>query len=328
MKKYLSICLMLSFLVLQSQKTKIGSLEFLDPRMEDLIDKNAKIELLAEGFDWAEGPVWVDRLNGVLFSDVPNNKVYMWNEEKGLSIFLEPSGMTNYSPTNKLDGSNGLALDKNGNLILCQHGDRTIARLKKWNFKKPSFDIIVEKYEGKRLNSPNDLVFDKSGSIYFTDPPYGLKIQDDDPLKELNFNGIYRWSESKGIELLSKSMKRPNGIILSEDEKTVYVGNSDKDNNVIIAFDNEKNGLVNERVFFDGNKLSKNRVGLFDGLKLHSSGIIFTTGPGGVLLLDSKGKHLGTIMPGKATANCAFDSDESYLYLTSDNVLARIKLKS
>lgn len=319
---------MLGFLVLQSQKTKIGSLEFLDPRMEDLIDKNAKIELLAEGFDWAEGPVWVDRLNGVLFSDVPNNKVYMWNEEKGLSIFLEPSGMTNYSPTNKLDGSNGLALDKNGNLILCQHGDRTIARLKKWNFKKPSFDIIVEKYEGKRLNSPNDLVFDKSGSIYFTDPPYGLKIQDDDPLKELNFNGIYRWSESKGIELLSKSMKRPNGIILSEDEKTVYVGNSDKDNNVIIAFDNNKNGLVNERVFFDGNKLSKNRVGLFDGLKLHSSGIIFTTGPGGVLLLDSKGKHLGTIMPGKATANCAFDSDESYLYLTSDNVLARIKLKS
>tara|TARA_B100000886_G_scaffold263247_1_gene187861 strand:- start:199 stop:1185 length:987 start_codon:yes stop_codon:yes gene_type:complete len=328
MKKYLSICLMLGFLVLQSQKTKIGSLEFLDPRMEDLIDKNAKIELLAEGFDWAEGPVWVDRLNGVLFSDVPNNKVYMWNEKKGLSIFLEPSGMTNYSPTNKSDGSNGLALDKNGNLILCQHGDRTIARLKKWNFKNPSFDIIVEKYEGKRLNSPNDLVFDKSGSIYFTDPPYGLKIQDDDPLKELNFNGIYRWSESKGIELLSKSMKRPNGIILSEDEKTVYVGNSDKDNNVIIAFDNDKNGLVNERVFFDGNILSKNRVGLFDGLKLHSSGIIFTTGPGGVLLLDSKGKHLGTIMPGKATANCAFDSDESYLYLTSDNVLARIKLKS
>ena len=328
MKKYISISLLFGFLIVYSQNNTIGSLEFLDPAMEELIDENAQIELLAEGFDWAEGPVWVDRLNGVLFSDVPNNKVYMWNEKKGLSIFLEPSGMTNYSPTNKTDGSNGLALDKNGNLILCQHGDRTVARLKKWNFKKPSFDIIVEKYEGKRLNSPNDLVFDKSGSIYFTDPPYGLKIQDDDPLKELNFNGIYRWSESKGIELLSKSMKRPNGIILSKDEKTVYVGNSDKDNNVIIAFDNDKNGLVNERVFFDGNKLSKNRVGLFDGLKLHSSGIIFTTGPGGVLLLDSKGKHLGTIMPGKATANCAFDSDESYLYLTSDNVLARIKLKS
>ena len=328
MKKYISISLLFGFLIVYCQKNTIGSLEFLDPAMEELIDENAQIELLAEGFDWAEGPVWVDRLNGVLFSDVPNNKVYMWNEKKGLSIFLEPSGMTNYSPTNKTDGSNGLALDKNGNLILCQHGDRTVARLKKWNFKKPSFDIIVEKYEGKRLNSPNDLVFDKNGSIYFTDPPYGLKIQDDDPLKELNFNGIYRWSESKGIELLSKSMKRPNGIILSKDEKTVYVGNSDKDNNVIIAFDNDKNGLVNERVFFDGNNLSKNRVGLFDGLKLHSSGIIFTTGPGGVLLLDSKGKHLGTIMPGKATANCAFDSDESYLYLTSDNVLARIKLKS
>ena len=328
MKKYISISLIFGFLIVYSQNNTIGSLEFLDPAMEELIDENAQIELLAEGFDWAEGPVWVDRLNGVLFSDVPNNKVYMWNEKKGLSIFIEPSGMTNYSPTNKSDGSNGLALDKNGNLILCQHGDRTIARLKKWNFKNPSFDIIVEKYEGKRLNSPNDLVFDKSGSIYFTDPPYGLKIQDDDPLKELNFNGIYRWSESKGIELLSKSMKRPNGIILSKDEKTIYVCNSDKDNNVIIAFDNSNEGLENERIFFDGNMLSKNRIGLFDGLKLHSSGIIFTTGPGGILLLDSQGNHLGTIMPGKATANCAFDSDESYLYLTSDNVLARIKLKS
>ncbi len=327
MKKYISISLLFSFLILHSQKNTIGSLEFLDPEMEKLIDKNTKIELLADGFGWAEGPVWVDKLGGVLFSDVPNNKVYMWNENEGLSIFLEPSGMTNYSPTSKTDGSNGLALDSKGNLILCQHGDRRVARLKYSNFKSPSFEIIVDNYRGKRLNSPNDLVFDKSGSIYFTDPPYGLKMKDDDTLKELNFNGIYKWSKSKGIELLSISMKRPNGIILSKDEKTVYVGNSDKDNNVIIAFDND-NGLKNERIFFDGNKLSKSRIGLFDGLKLHSSGIIFTTGPGGVLLLDSKGKHLGTIMPGKATANCAFDSDESYLYLTSDNVLARIKLKS
>ena len=327
MKKYISIFLLFGFLILHSQKNTIGSLEFLDPEMEKLIDKNAKIELLADGFGWAEGPVWVDKLDGVLFSDVPNNKVYMWNENEGLSIFLEPSGMTNYSPTSKTDGSNGLALDSKGNLILCQHGDRRVARLKYSNFKSPSFEIIVDNYRGKRLNSPNDLVFDKSGSIYFTDPPYGLKMKDDDTLKELNFNGIYKWSVLKGIELLSISMKRPNGIILSKDEKTVYVGNSDKDNNVIIAFDND-NGLKNERIFFDGNKLSKSRIGLFDGLKLHSSGIIFTTGPGGVLLLDPKGKHLGTIMPGKATANCAFDSDESYLYLTSDNVLARIKLKS
>jgi len=327
MKKYISIFILFGFLILHSQKNTIGSLEFLDPEMEKLIDKNAKIELLADGFGWAEGPVWGDKLDGVLFSDVPNNKVYMWNENEGLSIFLEPSGMTNYSPTSKTDGSNGLALDLKGNLILCQHGDRRVARLKYSNFKSPSFEIIVDNYRGKRLNSPNDLVFDKSGSIYFTDPPYGLKMKDDDTLKELNFNGIYKWSESKGIELLSISMKRPNGIILSKDEKTVYVGNSDKDNNVIIAFDND-NGLKNERIFFDGNKLSKSRVGLFDGLKLHSSGIIFTTGPGGVLLLDPKGKHLGTIMPGNATANCAFDSDESYLYLTSDNVLARIKLKS
>ncbi len=301
-------------------------LEILDPRMEILISKNAKIEILAEGFGWAEGPVWVPELNGILFSDVPNNKAYLWTEKKGLSLFLYPSGMTNHAPNNKSDGSNGLGLDSDGNLILCQHGDRSISRLNNWFFEEPKYDVLVDHFNGKWLNSPNDLVFDKQGSIYFTDPPYGLRNGDEDDLKELNFNGVFKWSAKEEVKLVEKNMSRPNGIVLSLDEKTAYVANSDPANDVIMAFDVLADGFSNGRIFFDGNNLSKTREGLFDGLKMHSSGIIFATGPGGVLLLDSVGVHLGTIMPGKKTANCSFDKDEQYLYLTSTDVLARVKL--
>ena len=301
-------------------------LEILDPRMEILISKNAKIEILAEGFGWAEGPVWIPELNGILFSDVPNNKAYLWTEKKGLSLFLYPSGMTNHAPNNKSAGSNGLGLDSDGNLILCQHGDRSISRLNSWFFEEPKYDVLVDHFNGKWLNSPNDLVFDKQGSIYFTDPPYGLRNGDEDDLKELNFNGVFKWSAREEVKLVEKNMSRPNGIALSLDEKTAYVANSDPANDVIMAFDVLEDGFLNGRIFFDGNILSQTREGLFDGLKMHSSGIIFATGPGGVLLLDSMGVHLGTIMPGKKTANCSFDKDEQYLYLTSSDVLARVKL--
>ena len=301
-------------------------LEILDPRMEILISKNAKIEILAEGFGWAEGPVWIPELNGILFSDVPNNKAYLWTEKKGLSLFLYPSGMTNHAPNNKSAGSNGLGLDSDGNLILCQHGDRSISRLNRWFFEEPKYDVLVDHFNGKWLNSPNDLVFDKQGSIYFTDPPYGLRNGDEDDLKELNFNGVFKWSAREEVKLVEKNMSRPNGIALSLDEKTAYVANSDPANDVIMAFDVLEDGFLNGRIFFDGNILSQTREGLFDGLKMHSSGIIFATGPGGVLLLDSMGVHLGTIMPGKKTANCSFDKDEQYLYLTSTDVLARVKL--
>ena len=235
--------------------------------------------------------------------------------------------MTNHAPHSSNDGANGLTLDYNDKLILCQHGNRAIARLKNWSFETPEYEILVDHYKGKWLNSPNDLVFNSVGELFFTDPPYGLKNQDRDAIKELGFNGIYKWSSSEGIELLDKSLRRPNGISLSKDEKVVYVGNSDAKNSVIVAFDLKNGKLINKRIFFDGNNLGKTRNGLFDGLKVHSSGVVFATGPGGVLLIDEEGNHLGTIMPGKSTANCGFDSNEEYLYLTSTDVLARIKLK-
>ena len=310
-----------------SAQQTVDSVEFLDPKMEVFFDKDTKIEVLADGFTWAEGPVWVSKLNGVVFTDVPNNKAYLWTKKDGLSLFLSPSGMTNHAPHSTDEGANGLTLDNEGNLILCQHGNRAVSKLKNWSFDTPEYETLVDHFEGKWLNSPNDLAINQKGEIFFTDPPYGLKDQDRDALKELDFNGIYKWSQDNGLVLLDKSLSRPNGIALSNDEKTVYISNSDSQHSIIAAFDLENGLLKNKRTFFDGSVLAQTRQGLFDGLRVHSSGVVFATGPGGVLVLDESGKHLGTVMPGKSTANCGFDAEEDYLYLTSTDVLARIKLK-
>ena len=304
----------------------IGSVEFLAPEMNNFFNPESKIEVLAKGFSWAEGPVWVPQKEGLLFTDVPNNKAYFWSEKNGLSLFLSPSGMTDHAPHSTNEGANGLALDAEGNLILCQHGNRAVSKSKSWNFKSPEYEILIDHYQEQWLNSPNDLAFDQEGTLFFTDPPYGLKEGDEDHLKALDFNGIYKWSPSTGIVLLDASLGRPNGIAFSPDFKTLYIGNSERDNAVIIAYDYQGGQLVNKRVFFEGNALANKRQGLFDGLKVHSSGFVFATGPGGVLVLDPKGKHLGTIRPGKSTANCSFDVEEEYLYLTSTDLLARIKL--
>ena len=325
--KPLLVLIFSCYMMNSSAQQTVDSVEFLDPKMEVFFDKNAKIEVLADGFTWAEGPVWVSKLNGVVFTDVPNNKAYLWTKKDGLSLFLSPSGMTNHAPHSTDEGANGLTLDNKGNLILCQHGDRAVSKLKNWSFDTPEYEILVDHFEGKWLNSPNDLAINQKGEVFFTDPPYGLKDQDRDALKELDFNGIYKWSEDNGLVLLDKSLSRPNGIALSNDEKTVYIGNSDSLHSIIAAFDLENGLLKNKRTFFDGSVLAQTRHGLFDGLRIHSSGVVFATGPGGVLVLDESGKHLGTVMPGKSTANCGFDAQENYLYLTSTDVLARIKLK-
>ena len=305
----------------------IGEIEQLDSDMGLFVSKESKIEVLASGFSWAEGPLWVSKLNGVLFTDVPKNKAYLWTERQGLSVFLDPSGMTNYAPHSSSEGANGLVLDSSGALVICQHGDRRVARLKgDWQLDPPSYETVIDHFEGKWLNSPNDLVFSKNGDLFFTDPPYGLDQQDDDILKELDFNGIFKWSKNEGIVLLNKTLSRPNGIAFSRDEKTIYIGNSDRENLIIAAFDYVDGALKNKRVFFDSKNILRKGLGSFDGLKVHSSGTIFATGPGGVLVIGPEGKHLGTIRPGKATANCAFDAAEDYLYLTSTDVLARIKL--
>ena len=309
--RFLILFPLLSFLFIGNAQDypTVGFVERLDGAINELIPEASKIEVLAEGFDWAEGPVWVSALNGLLFTDVPQNKAFKWSETEGLSEYLVPSGHTGIVSSSLRQGANGLALDRDGNLILCQHGDRRIAKLTSLSIDSlPEYETIADSYEGKRFHSPNDLVIAKDGSIYFTDPPYGLKDQDEDALRELSFNGVYKMDAEGQIQLLSKFLKRPNGVALSTDEKTLYVSNSYADMPVIIAIDiSDEERLTS--VFFDGSAQAEKDAGHFDGLKVHSSGNIFATGPGGVLIIDPQGKHLGTIRPEALTANCAFDPE-------------------
>ncbi|MEL6718083.1 MAG: SMP-30/gluconolactonase/LRE family protein, partial [Bacteroidota bacterium] len=217
----------------------IGSIEVFDEQLHNLIDSSAKIEILAEGFTWSEGPVWVAEIESLLFSDVPENKVWRWSEKDSLQLYLDPSGMTGALRENDREpGSNGLILDNNGELVLCQHGNRSVSKLTA-PLENPnsSFKSLADNFDGNRFNSPNDLVFDKKGNCYFTDPPYGLPLGMEDPSKEINFQGVYRISTDDSVDLLYRELTRPNGIELSNDEKTLYVANSDPKHAVWTAFD-------------------------------------------------------------------------------------------
>ena len=320
----LKVILILINLPAISQDKFIGSVERLSPEIDNLIEKSAKIEILADGFEWSEGPVWSSQLNSVLFSDVPENVIYSWNEDKGLGTFTRPIGYSGKVPNLKKAGTNGLTIDADGNLIICMHGDRKITRLEKLNINRKV--TLVNSYDGNLLNSPNDLVYDSKGNLYFTDPPYGLLEGDNDKLKEIEFNGVYKVSPNGDIEVLVKNLTRPNGISISNDEKILYVANSDKNNPVIMQYDLSEEGAKNPSVFFDGRELTKKDIGLFDGLKVHPTGNVFATGPGGVLVIKENGDHIGTIRTEVRTANCAFDENFQYLYMTSDMFLTRIKL--
>jgi gluconolactonase len=302
-----------------------GTLERLDPGFDRLIAPDAKIEKLAEGFDWSEGPVWIRDGGYLLFSDVPTNTVYKWKEGEGVKPFLNPSGYTGSKPRGGEPGSNGLTVDPEGRLVLCQHGDRRVSRLE----KDRQFKVLAEYYQMRRFNSPNDLTFKSNGDLYFTDPPYGLLGLNTDPNKELTFNGVYRLKPNGEITLLTQDLSFPNGIAFSPDEKILYVAISDTNRPVIMAFDVKTDGTVaNGRVFFDAKSLLAGHKGLPDGMKLDNAGNLFATGPGGVLVISPQGKHLGTINTGEATANCAWGEDGTVLYITADMYLCRIKTKT
>ena len=317
------ILLLLSAININQEKY-LGSIERLSNEINNLIGEGAKIEILADGFDWSEGPTWSKKLNSILFSDVPNNVIYKWNEENGLSVFLEPIGYSGNVPNLKRAGTNGLIIDSKGNLIICMHGDRMIAKVENMNIEKIS--SLVKSYNNKLFNSPNDLVYDSNGNLFFTDPPYGLLEGDNDQLKEIPFNGVYKLSSDGNIEVIIKNLTRPNGISISNDEKTLYVANSDHNNPIIMKYELTIEGVKNPKIFFDGKTLSKQDIGLFDGLKVHPTGNVFATGPGGVLVIKENGDHIGTIRTEVKTANCAFDENFQYLYMTSDMYLTRIKL--
>jgi gluconolactonase len=306
----------------------VGQVERLDPALDALVPDGAVIEVLADGFDWSEGPVWVEAGGYLLFSDVPANTIFQWREGTGLRRWLEPSGYTGETPRGGEPGSNGLALDGAGRLLLCQHGDRRIARLEAPSeAPEPLFATVADRHDGRRFSSPNDVALHSRGALYFTDPPYGLPEGPDDPSRETEVNGVYRVGTDGEVTLLTGELSRPNGLAFSPDERTLYVSNSDPERAIWMAYDVEPDGAIaNGRVFFDATELAAERQGLPDGLKVDDAGNLFATGPGGVLVFDAAGRHLGTIHTTQATANCAFGDGRTSLYMTADRYLLRIRL--
>ncbi|WP_339749580.1 SMP-30/gluconolactonase/LRE family protein [uncultured Rubinisphaera sp.] len=302
----------------------LGEVLRMDDSVNKIIPKDAVIEVVASGFDWTEGPVWVPGDPGhLLFSDIPQNAVFRWDEGEGVSLFMQPSGYAGVAPYGAEPGCNGLMLDAQGRLTSCEHGDRRLSVLTKEGGKR----TLVDNYEGKRLNSPNDLVFHSNGDLLFTDPPYGLPKRWDDPRRELDFCGVYRLSPDQQLTLLTKEMTRPNGIALSPDEKTLYLAQSDPEAALWKAFPINKDGsLGKSRVLHDATESVDKLPGLPDGMAIATDGTIFATGPGGVYIFTPDGKLLGRISTGERTSNCTFGgADGKTLYMTADMYICRIK---
>lgn len=336
MKNAIYPCLIiLALYACSSKKTEtvnnsefVPNVEIIDNAANDLFDENVTVDILAEGFEWTEGPLWVDGL-GLLFSDIPPNKVYKWTEEKGVELFLMPSGYTGEMERGGEPGANGLLLDKQSNLVLCQHGDRRVAKMMSpITEPAPVFQTLVDNYNGKKLNSPNDACFNDAGDLYFTDPPYGLEKLMDDPLKELPFQGVYKYGADGSLILLDSTLTRPNGIAFSKDFKKLYVANSDPQLAIWMVYDVDANGLLqNGLVFHDATAVAGKETGLPDGLKVDSKGNVFATGPGGVWIFNESGMVLAKIRTGQATSNCAFGPGEKELFITADMYLMRVRLK-
>ena len=337
MKKYILSFFLLSILSCvnntnQENYTRLtrGNVQIFDESAKIFVNEDSRIELLADSLFLSEGPLWIERLNSLIFTQVASNKVFKWNENDGLSVYLDPSGYTGIVPAEPdgLVGSNGMVLNSNGDLILAQHGDRRVAKLIDWDNETPEFETLASGYNDKLFNSPNDLVYADNGDLYFTDPPYGFGLEKllTSELKEQPINGVYKLTKSGEVVLLVEDILLPNGIAISNDNKTLYVNSSDVEYPIITKFDITENGLENREIFFDGSELIKSSEGWFDGLKVHSSGNIFSTGPGGVLILTPEGKHLATIGTTSNALNCAFGNNEEYLYITAFDYLARVKL--
>ena len=337
MKKYILSFILLSILSCvnntnQENYTRLtrGNVQIFDESAKIFVNEDSRIELLADSLFLSEGPLWIESLNSLLFTQVASNKVFKWNVNDGLSVYLDPSGYTGIVPAEPdgLVGSNGMVLNSNGDLILAQHGDRRVAKLIDWDNETPEFETLAGRYNDKLFNSPNDLVYADNGDLYFTDPPYGFGLEKllTSELKEQPVNGVYKLTKTGEVVLLVEDILLPNGIAISNDNKTLYVNSSDVEYPIITKFDITENGLENREIFFDGTELIKSSEGWFDGLKVHSSGNIFSTGPGGVLILTPEGKHLATIGTTSNALNCAFGNNEEYLYITAFDYLARVKL--
>ena len=328
----------ISIALAESGVDTAGSIERLDPGLDAIVPAGAKLEKLGTCCKWTEGPVWI-HAGYLLFADIPANRIMKWTPAGGISVFMHPTGFLGQEAYGGPEsGSNGMTLDRRGRLTIAGHAQRDVYRLESLA-KGAKITLLAEKYQGKRLSSPNDLVYRSDGSLYFTDPPYGLPTQGDkDPLKELPYNGVYRIPKAlthppgappndARLELLVKDLTRPNGIAFSPDEKYLYIAVSDPDHKVWMRYDVQKDGSVtNGKVFYDAT--SDKADGLPDGMKLDQKGNIYSAAPGGVYIISPEGKHLGTIKMPEKTANLNWGGADAHtLYITASTSLYRIRLE-
>jgi gluconolactonase len=309
----------------------------LDPALDRLIAPDAKLERIATGFDkWTEGPVWT-RESNLLFAEIPANNIVQWIPGKGASVFMHPSGYEGSEPYKGPEpGSNGMTLDADGRVTVAGHARRTVWRMESVD-PKAQITVLADSYQGKKLNSPNDLVYKSDGSLYFTDPPYGLPTQgDDDPLKELKVNGVYRIVGARQqkpgappdrdkLQLVIKDLGRPNGIAFSPDEKFLYIAESGK--KVWMRYRVQPDGSVSEGIVFL-DPAAGPTDGVPDGVRVDKKGNIYSSGPNGVWIISPEGKHIGTIKVSERVGNLAWgDKDGKTLYIVASTSVFRIKLK-
>ncbi|APB33429.1 gluconolactonase [Gloeomargarita lithophora Alchichica-D10] len=301
-----------------------GQIVRLDPRLSALISPQAQLEPLATGLGWLEGPVWDKTQQALLFSDVKNNVIYRWRAGAGIAPYVYPSGYTGTEPfAGKEPGANGLTLDRQGRLVACEHGDRRISR------REPNGEKITlaDRYQGRRLNSPNDLVYASNGDLYFTDPPFGLPQAFADPLKELPFSGVYRLRPQGELTLLTDQMRSPNGIAFAPDEKTLYLTDVTPGQAAWLAYRVKPDGSLGEkRVLAEATPWQRTRKGGPDGLKIDTQGNIYGAGPSAVFIFAPDGTLLGRIETGVPTGNLAWGEDGHTLFITANTSLYRIRL--
>ena len=295
--------------------------------LDRIVAPDTPVEVIATGIRWAEGPVWVPAQNALLFADPPANIVRRWSRTSGTAVFLSPSGAPGTDP--KLirePGANGLALDRTGGLLIANSGGRSIDLV---DLRTRARTVLVDRYEGRRFNSPNDMHVARNGAIYFTDPPYGLTEGDTSPLKEQRVNGVYRWIAGRPPVLIDGALTRPNGIALSPDERRLFVSVSDEAAPRIMVYDLDRHGLpVRSRVWLDARPLqTPGAKGLPDGMKIARDGTMFCSVPGGLMILTPDASPLGVIEAEGAIANCALDEAGRTLFMTASDRVLRMRLR-
>ncbi len=327
MKFQFIVFLLISFNCLsQTPYKKVGTIERYDSSINKILSRDAEAEIIAEGLDWCEGPLWAEKHKMLLFSDVPTNTIYKWTEQKGKEVYLKPSGYTGTVVRGGEMGSNGLLLDKAGNLVMCQHGDRRLAKMDApINQPQAKFITLASSHKDKRIGSPNDAAFNSKGELFFTDPPYGLAKPSD---REISWNGVYKVKKNGEVILLVDSITRPNGVAFFPKQKKILISNSDPRKPDWYIYDVKDDALVNGKIFYTMAGYDRKLKGLPDGFKIDKKGNVFSSGPGGLHIFNNEGKLLGLVKLPEAISNVALSADEKTLYITNDMNVLRLRMRN